>query len=132
MHVRNAPARRTTDVNECVVTPGLCEEAGRTCVNTNGSFECQCPPGYEEDPGDVGGRCRDVYECNVTSDLCAPEATCTNLVGSYECSCDEGYTGNGTTCEDIDECAEIVGVCVGVDEVGDRVGVGCVGWCWWW
>ena len=32
------------------------------------------------------------------------EANCTNIEGSYECICNEGYFGNGTVCEDNDEC----------------------------
>ena len=35
------------DEDECVTQTGVCD-AGRTCVNTEGSFECLCKEGEEE------------------------------------------------------------------------------------
>ncbi|MCP3662601.1 MAG: calcium-binding EGF-like domain-containing protein [Gammaproteobacteria bacterium] len=29
------------------------------CVNTEGSYRCMCPPGYEQ----IGDRCSDINEC---------------------------------------------------------------------
>lgn len=38
-----------TDINECDLNEGICRGGG-TCVNTEGSFTCQCPPGLTLDP----------------------------------------------------------------------------------
>lgn len=35
------------DVNECVIHPGICKNG--ICVNTDGSFRCECAPGYHLD-----------------------------------------------------------------------------------
>jgi hypothetical protein len=37
-----------TDVNECDLDVGICRGGG-TCVNTDGSFTCTCPPGLTLD-----------------------------------------------------------------------------------
>lgn len=34
-----------TDIDECRISPDLCGSG--TCVNTPGSFECECFDGYE-------------------------------------------------------------------------------------
>ncbi len=38
-----------SDINECELNSGLCRGGG-TCVNTEGSFSCVCPPGLTLDP----------------------------------------------------------------------------------
>ena len=35
----------STDIDECRISPDLCGQG--TCVNTPGSFECECFHGYE-------------------------------------------------------------------------------------
>ena len=46
----------------------------------------------------------DTNECALDLDTCIENAVCTNTIGSYTCDCVDGYSGDGTSCEDIDEC----------------------------
>ena len=39
-----------TDIDECKRSPGICES---DCINTEGSFKCSCPRGYQS----VGDNC---------------------------------------------------------------------------
>lgn len=67
-----------------VPLPGAnpCEHAGK-CINTLGSFECQCLQGY------TGPRCEiDVNEC--VSNPCQNDATCLDQIGEFQCICMPG------------------------------------------
>ncbi|XP_060131743.1 signal peptide, CUB and EGF-like domain-containing protein 2 isoform X3 [Zootoca vivipara] len=46
----------------------------------------------------------DVDECTQGIDDCHPDAICQNTPKLYKCTCKPGYSGEGKTCEDIDEC----------------------------
>ncbi|CAI5763385.1 peptide, CUB and EGF-like domain-containing 2 isoform X2 [Podarcis lilfordi] len=46
----------------------------------------------------------DVDECTDGIDDCHPDAICQNTPKLYKCTCKPGYSGEGKTCEDIDEC----------------------------
>jgi len=37
------------DLNECTTLADICEGGG-TCINTEGSFRCECPPHLSIDP----------------------------------------------------------------------------------
>ncbi|XP_033109507.1 fibrillin-2-like [Anneissia japonica] len=93
--------RDCQDVNECQVLPNICEN-GR-CLNTQGSFQCQCNIGYILHPD--GTHCVDEDECKRPQSPCPFQ--CTNTIGSYSCDCHIGFqlSSDGATCVDIDECA---------------------------
>ncbi|KAB1259263.1 Fibrillin-2 [Camelus dromedarius] len=130
------------DIDECQELPGLCQ--GGDCVNTFGSFQCECPPGYHlnEDTR----ICEDIDECSVHSGICGP-GTCYNTLGNYTCVCPAEYlqVNGGNNCMvdyqilcgnqipgfvidihsgkpvDIDECGEIPAICangVCINQIG--------------
>ncbi|XP_054732983.1 fibrillin-1 [Anastrepha obliqua] len=119
------------DINECAYNNGGCS---RTCLNTAGGFECVCADGVTPDNGhscatscppgfmvslEDSSKCVDIDEC-ATQSPC--EYNCINTNGSYECICPKGYKlSNGRNCEDINECLNDNGGCVGgecVNHVG--------------
>ena len=54
---------------------------------------------------------KQLYSCVVNS-------TCKNSIGSFSCECLEGYHGDGRQqCDDVDECNDRQGACVGTNEV---------------
>lgn len=92
------------DVDECQDEP-----CAQDCVNTAGSFRCECWVGYT--PGGPGEEaCVDVDECAFDPAPCTQH--CTNTPGSFHCFCEPGYVLSGedaTQCEDEDECADPTG-----------------------
>ncbi|KAM4593063.1 fibrillin-1 isoform 1-T1 [Odontesthes bonariensis] len=87
------------DIDECLNDP--CTNG--QCINTDGSFRCECPMGYRLDISGV--TCEDINECDI-GNPCG-NGTCTNVIGGFECACDDGFEpGPMMTCEDINECAQ--------------------------
>ncbi|XP_055369679.1 latent-transforming growth factor beta-binding protein 1-like [Betta splendens] len=100
--------RQCTDVDECVRVEAC--DAERVCVNTMGSFRCDCPPGFRT--VGLGRQCRDINEC-LEGDFCFSGGECVNTAGSYSCVCSQGFmlSDNGTMCLDVDECVKL-GACL--------------------
>lgn len=95
------------DDDECKRTPSVCP-AGSVCLNTPGSFTCQCPHGISGDPYSGGCTRSDiVLTCDETHP-CSKDENC--IVDSYNgknvCVCRLGFTRDPVTskCVDIDEC----------------------------
>ncbi|XP_043193529.1 fibrillin-2-like isoform X1 [Amphibalanus amphitrite] len=97
------------EINECVMMPGMCKHG--TCVNTPGSFHCECNRGYRYD--EASHTCIDQDECLQSPYPCRGNAQCENTAGSFHCTCPAGYrlAISGLDCLDVNECAERPSVC---------------------
>ena len=72
-----------------------------SCVNTEGSFYCDCYGGYKLDGN--GHNCDDINECHELNGGC--EFGCRNSIGSYQCYCYHGYElMNETHCNTEIQC----------------------------
>ncbi|CCJ09402.1 EGF-like domain-containing protein [Caenorhabditis elegans] len=87
------------DIDECEESRNNCDPASAVCVNTEGSYRCECAEGYEGE----GGVCTDIDECDRGMAGCDSMAMCINRMGSCGCKCMAGYTGDGATCIKIEE-----------------------------
>ena len=85
------------DINECKLRKTKCSSNAQ-CINTQGSYSCNCQDGYEGD----GETCYDDNEC--IRNPCDSNAVCRNTDGSYTCSCKPGFQGDGKLCSDYNEC----------------------------
>ncbi|KAK1785560.1 hypothetical protein P4O66_018920, partial [Electrophorus voltai] len=107
------------DEDECDFENPICGDHA-VCTNTNGSYYCNCKPGYQTYPRTFNftlsssKRCRDIDECSEVKDLCGPNSKCNNFPGSYFCTCKPGFKPSndkkifnatqGVKCHDINEC----------------------------
>lgn len=88
-----------TDIDECAQKGGFngnhCH-LNTVCMNTNGSYECDCLPGYRRVDK---FNCVELNECTTGQHACHENAECINTMGSYHCRCKDGYEGNGFDCK---------------------------------
>lgn len=68
-----------TDVNECNWFIPRCRDPNSICVNTIGSYNCNCRAGYQKERK-YPLVCTDVNECKNTS-ICGVNGVCRNLKG---------------------------------------------------
>lgn len=74
-----------------------CSAIGSKCLNEEGSFKCECLPGYVGD----GFNCTDVNECQWSKNknkACPLNSKCLNLPGSFKCQCNSGFKSNHNKC----------------------------------
>ncbi|KAL9953464.1 hypothetical protein ACROYT_G040886 [Oculina patagonica] len=77
-----------SDIDECAEGTHSCD-ANAECINTKGSYNCTCKPGYLGD----GRKCEDVDECTTGTHNCTDDDLCNNMEGSFNCtslSCKDG------------------------------------------
>lgn len=83
-----------TDIDECAQGTFSCP-ANSYCVNTIGSYTCQCDLGTVK----TGSQCVATNPCLVQFQRnCSQYATCTQTSGNVNCTCNSGYQGDGFTC----------------------------------
>uniref|UniRef100_A0AAY4D5I1 Latent-transforming growth factor beta-binding protein 2 n=1 Tax=Denticeps clupeoides TaxID=299321 RepID=A0AAY4D5I1_9TELE len=105
-HQLNAQRTQCQDINECLLTPGLCPVG--VCENTPGSYRCSCPSGFQTNFQQT--QCQDVDECRQVPNPCI-NGQCENTPGSYKCVCRIGFKLQGDNCKDVNECVETPGIC---------------------
>ncbi|SPP80067.1 blast:Fibrillin-1, partial [Drosophila guanche] len=94
------------DIDECRTHAEACGQHAQ-CLNTPGSYRCDCEAGYVGSPPRMACKqpCEDVR--------CGPHAYCKPDQNEAYCVCEEGWTYNPSDvaagCVDIDECDELHG-----------------------
>ncbi|XP_061703082.1 adhesion G protein-coupled receptor E2 isoform X3 [Syngnathoides biaculeatus] len=101
------------DEDECKNYPsdnGPCGVNAK-CLNTIGSFHCQCDVGFHTDiksitfTAESSLTCTDINECLENNGICGRLQNCINTIPMYDCACYEGFVANvNAGCDDVDEC----------------------------
>uniref|UniRef100_A0A1A9W7Q2 Fibrillin-2 n=1 Tax=Glossina brevipalpis TaxID=37001 RepID=A0A1A9W7Q2_9MUSC len=83
---------RCVDIDECSEMNHDCE----ICLNTEGSFQCSCSPGF--DLASDNKTCLDIDECSIVVEYNEDEAPsrlcshyCENTMGGFVCNCPPKY-----------------------------------------
>jgi len=127
-------------VNECMhddygeevkdrfgITNGACPSPFSNCVNTEGSYYCQCKPNFLDVYGNAT-LCTAQF-CEAGLDNCDDNAACISAVGSFACACNTGYAsrsqvGGGSAKQAPGTSGDCVAV--GACERGDDFHADCV------
>ncbi|KAF8358153.1 hypothetical protein PRIPAC_93148, partial [Pristionchus pacificus] len=100
------------DIDECSSTPSICGPHS-ICVNTQGSFECACEHGFEQQ----GGICTAKDQCLARfGRACHAQATCQQISNDSLCICLAPMVGDGFECRLLEERKEEVEVADLTDE----------------
>ncbi|CAH8825520.1 unnamed protein product [Trichobilharzia szidati] len=98
-------SRCENDINECLGENGQKHLCDHRCINTLGSYQCFCDPGYELQSD--GRTCRKQLKRETQcSGRCLNGGTCTP---SGECVCQPGFEGEH--CEKIKSICEALNLC---------------------
>ncbi|CAG0888055.1 unnamed protein product [Cyprideis torosa] len=101
--------KRCKDIDECEARLHNCDPNAQ-CLNQQGSFQCQCNPGYigngiecKHPPVDATGShlpAPESTDCRDRPDICHPSARCLydESKTEYACRCLSGYVGSGMDC----------------------------------
>ncbi|XP_014478673.1 PREDICTED: fibrillin-1-like [Dinoponera quadriceps] len=122
-YTRDHETGKCRDINECMELrekPACGVNA--ICKNLPGSYECQCPPGFNGNPFSLCEECNSI-ECQCQppykivngkcmlagcskGEKCPSGAECITIAGGVSyCACPKGYTTKSDgSCEDINEC----------------------------
>ncbi|PHJ18949.1 calcium binding egf domain-containing protein, partial [Cystoisospora suis] len=88
------PGSNCVDIDECA---GNVCPANSTCVNTPGSYECNCNEGFEKGENND---CIAQLRCSKDNDCDPIFAECVQLESKYECKCLQFFNGSGK----VNEC----------------------------
>ena len=104
-----ADEHRCEDIDECLANMDSCGP-NQKCVNEPGAYRCECASGYVPAPSSADDSmlsCVVNKEC-PSSHSCSHQCTLEN--GVERCLCEPGHSldASGTTCQDIDECAQSI------------------------